>query len=324
MPAGQVDPSRLVPDGTGFYVLPQSNPGHAPRYDLGEGARYNADGTIHYDPNGIWNTKLGKVGILATLAGAGGAGGALASGAFGGGAAAGGAASSAMPATTAGISGSVLPGAAVAAPTVAGGVAAGGAGVGTAGILGTLEKLSKYYQMAGDVGSVLGKQQAGAAAGKIQQTDLNQRQDQNALARYVTEQNAQNTAANTDLQRKQFETNNRGATARQALIGMLLGGGTYQPTKVGPGGASGGLLNSLNANPEALAALKTLGTQAGTAQNTPLQFQGGNVLTPPPLTSVPKIDDGGWLSTLARIGELAGAASPYVKPKTPSMPGYEG
>lgn len=177
----------------------------------------------------------------------------------------------------------------------------------------------------GDASSVLGKQEAGKSAGKIQQADLNQRQDLSALQRYQMMQNAENQAAQTDLQRKQFDVGNRSASAKQALIGALLGGGVT-PTSISPSGASGGLLRSLNANPDALAALKTLGTQGSTAQNTPLEFKGGNILPAPALTQVPKIDDGGFLSTLARIGELTGAIAPYIKPREQtderySMPG---
>ena len=166
----------------------------------------------------------------------------------------------------------------------------------------------------GDVASVLGKQEAGKAAGKAQQAELNQRQDLSALQRYQMMQNAQQQAAQTDLQRKQFESNNRSTTAKQALIGALLGGGVT-PTSISPQGASGGLLRSLNANPDAIAALKTLGGQGATAQQTPLQFEGGKMLEAPQLTQLPQIDNGGFLSTLARIGQIAGAVSPYIKPQ---------
>lgn len=166
--------------------------------------------------------------------------------------------------------------------------------------------LSKGLSMAGDVGSVLGKQQAGTAAGKVQQTELNQRQDQNALANYIAQQNAQNTAANTDLQRKSFETSNRSSTAKQALIGALLGGG-ITPTSISGGHASGGLLQSLNSNPDAMGAMKLLGSQAGSAQANPSAFTGGQMVTPPTLTPVPKIDDGGAGSTIAKILQVIGA-----------------
>ena len=170
-------------------------------------------------------------------------------------------------------------------------------------------------QAAGSLGSVLGKQEQGAAAGRVTQAQLQQQQDQNALANYIAQQNAQNTAAQTDLQRKAYETQNRSATARQAVISALLGG--LQPTQIDVPGVrsaniSGGLMASLANNPQALDALRTMQGQASTAQRTPVQFQGGQLLTPPVLSKLAETDNGGFLSTLARIGQIAGAAGPYI------------
>lgn len=171
--------------------------------------------------------------------------------------------------------------------------------------------IAKGAAAAGDIGSVLGKQQAGKAQGQIDQATLSQGQDRNAISLYGTQQAAQNQAAQTDLQRKEFETKNRSNVGRQAALASLLSGG-LQPTKIGHGGASGGLLASLNGNAGALEALKTMATQASTAQNTPLDFQGGQMVSAPKLTALPQVDKGGFLSTLANIGQLAGAASPYL------------
>jgi hypothetical protein len=166
--------------------------------------------------------------------------------------------------------------------------------------------------VAGDVGSVLGKQQQGKAQGQISQAELQQRQDANALASYQAQQAAQNQAAQTDLQRQQFSQDARGTNAKDALIASLLGSGSYAPTSVSGGKASGGLLASLNANPGALAAMQKLASQASAGQDTPASFTGGNLLTAPKLTALPQVDSGGWLSTLANIGQLAGAAAPYL------------
>jgi hypothetical protein len=185
-------------------------------------------------------------------------------------------------------------------------------GIAAAPFTGGASLIPTALSAAGDVASVLGKQQQGAAQGKVTQAELQQRQDQTALSRYIAEQNAQNQGGQLDLQRKNFEIGSRGTNAKQALIGALLGGGVT-PTSIGPSGASGGLLRSLNGNPDALAAIKTLASQASTAQNTPMQFEGGKLLQAPQLSMLPKVDNGGVLSTLARIGELAGAASPYLQ-----------
>lgn len=185
-------------------------------------------------------------------------------------------------------------------------------GIAAAPFTGGASLIPTVLSAAGDVSSVLGKQKQGEAQGKVTQAQLQQGQDRNKVDLYQAEQQAQNQAAQTDLQRKQFETGNRSSSAKQALIGALLGGG-LTPTSISGGKASGGLLQSLNGNPEALAAMKLLGSQGSTAQKTPLDFQGGQTLTAPRLSTMPQVDKGGFLSTLAQIGELAGAASPYIK-----------
>lgn len=162
------------------------------------------------------------------------------------------------------------------------------------------------------ISSVAGKQAQGKTQGQISQAQLQQAQDRNAIDAYQAAQQAQMQAGTQDLQRKQFEQGNRSTTAKQALIGALLGGGVT-PTSIGPSGASGGLLRSLNGNPDALAALKMLGSQGSTAQSAPVTFSGGNVIPAPTLTPLPKVDKGGLMSTLASIGQLVGAASPYIK-----------
>lgn len=188
-------------------------------------------------------------------------------------------------------------------------------GIAAAPFTGGASLLATGLGAAGDIASVLGKQEQGAAAGRAAQANADLSHDRNAIDLYQAQQNAQNQAGALDLQRKNFDVANRSQSAKQALIGALLGGGVT-PTSIGPQGASGGLLRSLNANPDALAALKMLGGQGATAQQNPLQYTGGNLVAPPTLAQTPKIDNGGFLSTLARIGEIAGAVSPYIKPKS--------
>jgi hypothetical protein len=220
----------------------------------------------------------------------------------------------ALPAAVAGVPAGLGTGVSLGALGLGGGAAAGGAAAGGAGLAGTL---AKYGKVAGDIGSVLGKQQEGAAAGRVQQSIANDRSDRNAVDLFSTQQGAENQAGQLDLQRKGFDTNNRGALAKQALIGHLLGGG-MQPTQISTPGIQsstlqGGLVRSLLANPEALAAMKTMGGQAGTAQATPLQFQGGNLLKPPTLSKPLDVDNGGTMATLANIAQIAGTVSPYLK-----------
>ena len=184
-------------------------------------------------------------------------------------------------------------------------------GIAAAPFTGGASLLATGLGAAGDIASVLGKQQQGAAQGRAAQEQANLSHDRNAIDLYQAQQAAQNQAGALDLQRKNFETASRTNDAKTALIGALLGGGVT-PTSISPSGASGGLLRSLNANPEALAALKTLGAKGAAAQQNPLQFTGGNMVPAPTLNPVQQIDKGGFLSTLARIGEIAGAVSPYL------------
>ena len=171
--------------------------------------------------------------------------------------------------------------------------------------MGFLSVLGKIAGAVTGLGGLAGKQEEGAAKGKFDQATLQQRQDQNAIQLYQAQQQAQQQQALTDLQRQQFAQQNRGATAKQALIGALIGGG-MTPTSIGPSGASGGIFRSLMANPEALAAMKTMGSQASGAQNTPLSFAGGQMVTAPKLTPLPQIDKGGFMSALARVAQFAG------------------
>lgn len=164
------------------------------------------------------------------------------------------------------------------------------------------------------LGNLFGQQAAGNANNQIAQAELNQMQNQNALGLYGAQQNEQNQLAQLDLARQNFTNSNRDTTARQALVGALLGGG-LQPTKIGPGGASGGILASLNANPAALQAMKTLGSQGSQAQNTPVSFQGGNVIAAPTLTPVPNITSSGTAKAggiLSDIAGIAGAVAPFL------------
>lgn len=165
----------------------------------------------------------------------------------------------------------------------------------------------------GDAASVLGKQQEGAAAGRAKQGEATQAQDRNAISLYGQEQSAQNAAAQTDLDRKKFTTSDRGTNAKQALMAQLLQGGVPRsnvgvsgitPATMGPS-----LSDNLLKNPDALATLKTLGTQASGALNNPAPFTGGATVAPPTLTALPtESKSSSFLDTLARIGQIAGTA----------------
>jgi len=195
--------------------------------------------------------------------------------------------------------------------------------IGTGGIAGSI------MDMAGDVGSTLGKQQQGAASGRQAQEVANQGRDRTAIDLYQAQQGAQNQARELDLKTKSFENENRGTTGKQALISALLSG-NIDTTSISGGKASGGLLAALKANPDAIAAMRNMHGQADKAQMAVPNFAGGQLLAAPQMSTPQQIDKGGWLSTLANIGQIAGAVGsnlpgdkaslPYMAPPQPGMP----
>jgi hypothetical protein len=173
--------------------------------------------------------------------------------------------------------------------------------IGTGGISGAI------LDNIGSAGNVMGAQQGGQNNARLAQGQLNLGHDRNLLDRYGLEQRAQMDAGQMDLQRKGFETGNRSASAKQALIGALLGGG-MAPTNIAGGQRSGGIFAALQSNPEALAAMKTLGSQGSAAQSAPLQFTGGQMVAPPTLSEMPKLDAAdGKMGTLAKVLQVIGS-----------------
>ena len=175
-----------------------------------------------------------------------------------------------------------------------------------------------WVGLATSLASMYGKQQEGKAKGAADQATIQQRQDQDAISRYIAMQNAQNSAANTDLARQQFTQSSRGKNARDAMIGALLG--NFSPT----GTMSGGLAKGLS-TPEARMAMSELNRQGLEAQLTPPSFQGGQILPAPRLTPLPNTGGNGLLNTMAALAQLAGSASPYLKKTDPyGQPGHTG
>lgn len=174
--------------------------------------------------------------------------------------------------------------------------------------------------------SVLGSQQKGKAEGAVTQAGVTQAQDRNALALYQAKQDAENQAAQTDLQRQQFGANEQGRNAKNAIYAALLGGGMPRTSVSVPGvqnaSVSGGLMDALKNNPDALASLATLKGQANTSLTSGPKFTGGGMVAPPTLTPLP--DTGGkgnsFLNALASIGQIIGAVSPLLK-KNPTVGG---
>lgn len=176
---------------------------------------------------------------------------------------------------------------------------------------------ASLIQAGAALASQYGKQQQGRAQGAALQANVQGNQDQNAISRYIAMQNAQNSAANTDLARQQFTQSSRGRNARDAMIGALLG--NFSPT----GNVSGGLARGLS-TPEARMAMSELNRQGLEAQLTPPSFQGGQILTAPKLTPLPNVGGNGVLNSLAALAQLAGAGYAAYKHPDYSTPPEDG
>ena len=172
--------------------------------------------------------------------------------------------------------------------------------------------LSPALGAIGAASQVGGKQAAGAAEGRIREADLLQRQDQLRNSQYGTQQGAEMNAGQLDLQRKGFTEGARGSRAKQAFLADLLG--NYQPTRVSVKGVPEA---NISGGPQIGAggkqAMAELSRQALLAQLTPDKFEGGNVLAPPELSTLPqagKFDT--TRSALSQIGQVGGALAPFL------------
>lgn len=192
-------------------------------------------------------------------------------------------------------------------------------GLKTAG-LNLLKDPKQVASIVGDVSSVLGKQQGTKEAGKVTQAGVTQAQDRNTLQRFEAMQRAQQDAARLDLDRKKYTGDEQQRNARNALMSSLLKGG-LAPTRVNvPGIASanisGGLMESLKNNPDALKVLGTLQGQSTEGLSMPPAFTGGEMLKGPEMTPLPDVGGKGdtFLNTIANIGEMVGAAGKFKPP----------
>lgn len=172
----------------------------------------------------------------------------------------------------------------------------------------------------GGVGDVLGKQQAGAASGRVAEGQLQQGQDRNAIDLYGQQQSAQDKAAQLDLQRKDYDAKSRSAAGKQALLAMLLG--DYKPSSVSVPGVtnaqiSGGMGETIKNNPQILDLLKSIASKGVTDQATPTTFTGGDLVKAPTLTPLPQQSKtSGILDTIARIAQIGGSLAPSIANKS--------
>lgn len=174
--------------------------------------------------------------------------------------------------------------------------------------------------IAGALGSTLGKQQEGKAKGAADTAGVTQAQDRNAISLYQAQQAAENEAAQRDLERQKFTSDQQGVNAKRALLTSLLGGNlprnSVSVAGIPQAKVGGGMLEALQGNPDALAALRNAHGQADVAQMAVPSFTGGSMVEAPKMTPLPQTGGGNsFLSTLANIGQLVGAVSPFLKKK---------
>jgi hypothetical protein len=162
------------------------------------------------------------------------------------------------------------------------------------------------------LGGLFGGGAKGAAEGRAAEAGLTNQANRNTIDLYGTAQGAQTQQAATDLARKGFTETARSGRAKQALIADLLGNMSDTHVNV-PGiqaaNFSGGLRPSAIGS-TGRASLAELAKQALTAQMTPDQFQGGQLLTPPTLQGMPKAS--GWdkfMNIAGTVGGLAGGVA---------------
>jgi hypothetical protein len=162
------------------------------------------------------------------------------------------------------------------------------------------------------IGKLFGGASKGRAEGRAAETQVLQQQDQTALQRFLAAQNAQNTAAQTDLQRKQYSLQAPGQRAQNSTRGDILA--TLQkPTAAQQAHPRANVIDFLQGAPELSANTRALGTkmsqQALDSQDAGDTFTGGNLLLVPqasPLPQAGKLDK--FLNVGSTIGGLAGGA----------------
>jgi hypothetical protein len=192
------------------------------------------------------------------------------------------------------------------APAGGGGDAGGGGWADTAAsVLGGL----------GNAGQVAGATAGGSAQGRAQESALLDARDRTATDRYQAEQAAQNQAAQTDLQRKNFTETNRGSRARQAAVADILA--NFKGTQINiPGIASANVTGGMQMGDGAKQAMGKLREQALLAQlqgDSPdgEKFTGGAMLKPQALSQAPEASGmDKAMGALGTIGSFAGALGP--------------
>ena len=191
------------------------------------------------------------------------------------------------------------------APTLTGLPMGAGAGAGSAvgavagggmGFSDILKKIGGITGLAQNLGSTFGGAAQQKADTEQNQALLDTTRNSQLLNQYGTQQGAEMQAGALDLNRKQQDVSQEGQLMKRAIIAALLGQ---------VGSAPNGKFSIGAAAPIAA----QMGQRAAQQAVTPNQYQGGNVLAPPTL-STPRAGSGsGFLNDMALFASLLGAGN---------------
>jgi hypothetical protein len=200
------------------------------------------------------------------------------------------------------------------------------------GLLSTLAKLggvaaapftggaSLALSALGTAGDIAGNVARSRAQGRADEADVLTRRDREVTSRYGTAQGAEMQKAQVDLARKGFEEAARGGRAKQAALADMLAG--FEPTRISvPGIQTANVTGGLRVGDGARAALGQLHQQALMKQLAGDTFEGGTMLTPPPMSELPKAGKlDSILNTLGIIGSIGGAVGGMLPPSMAKAP----
>jgi hypothetical protein len=198
---------------------------------------------------------------------------------------------------------------------IGGGMAGGGSAAGSGGAAGggssMLNSLGGWQGIASSAGRMFGSAAEASANTQAERAQLEQQRNSLLGSLYNTQQNAQMSQGQLDLQRKGFDESSEGSRLRRALIGQLLGNAQALDIDI-PGipkaKITGGLsVNSLGQGGRDIGAEMTArALEKLRAGNT---YQGGNLVAPPDIAPVGQLGGNRFLNILGSAGSLLGGVA---------------
>lgn len=160
-----------------------------------------------------------------------------------------------------------------------------------------------------NTGSVLGHAAGGQADAQQARAGLENQRNQLLNQQYGTQQGAEMSQGQLDLQRQQFDDQTESSRLRRALVGQLLG--TTQDFSLDvpgiPKAQTSGGFNFSALGPEGRDIGAEMVTRALSQLREGNTYQGGNVLTPPELSEVGDVGGNGFLNAAALATSTLGA-----------------